>query len=1093
MGMVYKAFDTILERDVAIKVMHPHLLDDPKSAERFLREARAAAKLVHPNVVTIHEIGEADCGRFIVMEYIKGLSLSEFLKHNGILEWELAVKFIQDILSALSYAHQLGILHRDIKTDNILLTDQKVIKILDFGIAKMNTKVGMTAAGDILGTIEYMAPEQMMGEDPDTRCDIYAAGTVLYQLLTKKLPYEGETAVTILYQKLNEDPPPPSFYNDKILPNLDKIVLKALARNKVERWASAEDFDEALQKCLEKQTISQTSPFSDPEFPENNLEEEVESDELTAVFIGRTKEFSSLINLFSQVKHGNGQTVLVMGEAGVGKTTLIDHFRNYVEANKAWVLYGACLYQEGMDAYLPYIDALRGFFSKESYSLPEEERQKIKDMVREKVPLLLEFTERFTTTFGEHQNQSLQTEEEKPINLFEGIYLLVSLISERQPVVLVIDDLQWADEASLRLFHYLSRQVTGNRILQIGISRTDRNDLQRNGKPTMAFDVLLRLRQEGICKEYTLKRLTKDENDKLIDESLSQTVFSDDFYNLIYEETKGNPLFVIESLKMLREKGDIYTEDSVWYNRTDLKKIVVPNRVEDVFVRRLSSLNESERDMLQVAAVLGNKFIASHLAMILEEPKIKLLKTLQKIERDLQIIASTEDGFQFEHPMLRELLYNEIPKALQREYHGMIAEQLEKIYNGNYGALVGDVAEHFRRGGLLSKAIPLLHKAGMRSFRLYAYNEASIFFENLLSSMADNEEELSEKIDITEIYLKLTISQEEIGRWEDCINNYNALLHLCEEKENIKGQIDALIRLGRIYIKQGNWEKALNVWERCLELVKNHPIPNGLSRIYNNIGIIHFQKGDYDAALSFFDKTLENADNNDGVYDKAHALTNMGIISNIRGEFDQALNYYKESLEIYVSKDNSKGEAQVYHNMGMTYADMSEWEQAIEAFQKCFMLADEVEDKTLLALTELNMSKTYLKQGDYREAKKYADKALKFFKRVKDVLSIAEIDYIYGLLLSKQNRYDKAEGYLRQSIQFNLEKEYWEGYIDACEAFADICRKQNKIDEAVEYYKKATTACNKINLSEKSSLLEEKINELHEKVDFETSAGKIYV
>jgi tetratricopeptide (TPR) repeat protein len=178
--------------------------------------------------------------------------------------------------------------------------------------------------------------------------------------------------------------------------------------------------------------------------------------------------------------------------------------------------------------------------------------------------------------------------------------------------------------------------------------------------------------------------------------------------------------------------------------------------------------------------------------------------------------------------------------------------------------------------------------------------------------------------------------------------------------------------------------------------------------------------------------------------------------------------------------------------MGMTYSDMGEGEKAIEAFQKCFGLADEGEDKALLALTKLNMSKTYLKQGNYSEAKKYADKALKFFKRVKDVLSVAEIDYIYGIILSKNEKYDKAERYLLQSIQINLEKEYWEGYEDACEAFADMCRKQGKIEKAIEYYNKAIAACKKINLSDKVAILGKKINELCEKVDFETREGKIY-
>ncbi len=213
MGSVYKAFDTILERDVAIKVLHPSLSENQKSIHRLMQEARAAAKLVHPNVVTIYEIGEDSCGRYIVMEYVKGTQLTELIYKGDLSTPERSVKLIIQVLKALSQAHSLGILHRDIKADNILVTANDEIKVLDFGIAKISSKPGITVEGDMLGTIEYMAPEQMLGKDIDQQCDIYGTGIVLYQALTKSMPFPGKNAVEILFNKLNENPIIPSFKN----------------------------------------------------------------------------------------------------------------------------------------------------------------------------------------------------------------------------------------------------------------------------------------------------------------------------------------------------------------------------------------------------------------------------------------------------------------------------------------------------------------------------------------------------------------------------------------------------------------------------------------------------------------------------------------------------------------------------------------------------------------------------------------------------------------------------------------------------------------------------------------------------------------
>jgi serine/threonine protein kinase/tetratricopeptide (TPR) repeat protein len=1086
MGSVFKAFDTQLERYVAIKLMHPHLLDDETSTKRFSQEAKAAAKLIHPNIVTIHEIGDSESGPYIVMEYIKGMPLNKLLYDTGPLSWKRAVKYVIQVLRGIHSAHTLGIIHRDIKADNIIITDSDNIKILDFGIAKITSLAGQTKKEDILGTTEYMAPEQILGEEIDVRCDVYATGLVLYQMLTGRIPFTGESTVAVLYNKLNEKAIHPSHYNENISSALDQIVLKSLASKKEDRWGSAETFAKALENFLEAlrkdKTDQISSDFPDLDYLQDKLEESDDGGEFKSVFIGRHKEFRTLSKFFEQVKRGNGKTVILMGETGVGKTALANRFQKFVEDCDAWILYGACLYKEGMAAYLPYIDALRSFFRNSELQLPVEKREKIKQLINERIPLLREFSERFTTNIGSLKPANEENLKDSKTNLLEGITFLISFLASIKPVFIIIDDLQWGDEESIQLFHYLARHSMDSRILQIGISRTDQYDLQRKGKPIYLVDVFSRMKKDGVAEELELSRLTREETDQLVNKTLGKTLLSDQFYQKIFSVTSGIPFFVLETLHLLKNKGTIYIEEDVWYDSLDWQKVEVPRRVEDVFKRRLSALKEKERELLQISSIIGSKFDIAILSKIAEISKINVLKILQKIEQELQIVINTADNFQFEHPLLKEMLYQEVPNVLRREYHLMIAAELKKRYKGEYGAFIGDAANHFKKGEDFKSAVPLLHQAGTRSFKLAAYKEASIFFEDTLDAEQKVKTTILKPEDYKDIYLKIAICYEENGQWEKSIDFYLKLLEHSEKDHDINGQVDALRRLGRIFIKKGDLDQALVNYENCCEILSKHPIPNTVSRIYNNMGIIYYQRGDYQEALEHFDKTLKSAEGENGEYDKAHAYTNRGIIYNIQGLYEEALRNYLKALQIYKNKKDKRSEAQVYHNMGMTYSDLGRLDDAEEHFIKTFDLADELEDKRLIGLTNINVSKIYLKQNKLKKTRNHLEKSLNFFKRVSDALSIAEIYHLYGTLYMKEGNDEKAEKFFLESIRLNNEHNYFEGMAEVCESYADFLCQKNQEEEAVDFYQQAIDDWGEVNMADKINSIRKKLNDIKVRV-----------
>lgn len=255
MSEVRSARDTLLNRDVAIKILRADLARDNNFLERFRREARNSASLNHPNIVAIYDTGESvtkdGTVAYIVMEKLGGPTLRDIIAQQGKLDQKEALRIIAKVANALDYSHQMGIIHRDIKPGNIMLTVTGVPKVMDFGISRAADDMQqLTQTATVFGTAQYISPEHAMGHNIDYRADIYALGCVLYECLTGKPPFEAETAVAVACKHVQDEVTPPSSVNPDISPELDKVVLKALAKHPEDRYQNAGDFQEAIEGVL---------------------------------------------------------------------------------------------------------------------------------------------------------------------------------------------------------------------------------------------------------------------------------------------------------------------------------------------------------------------------------------------------------------------------------------------------------------------------------------------------------------------------------------------------------------------------------------------------------------------------------------------------------------------------------------------------------------------------------------------------------------------------------------------------------------------------------------------------------------------------
>jgi len=247
MGEVFRAHDPVLNREVALKMLHPTLAGDADFIDRFRREARSAAKLSHPNIVAVHDWGKAGETYFMVMEFIRGPNLRTVLADGVPIQPAQAAEVLSQVLAALGHAHEHGIVHRDVKPENILITKQGVVKVADFGLARALAESRVThAPGTVTGTVQYLAPEQIQGEPADPRTDLYAAGVVLYELLVGRVPFTGETSVAIAYKHLQDRMPVPSRANPMVPDSLDEVVAHATEKDRERRVAGAEQMRKEL-------------------------------------------------------------------------------------------------------------------------------------------------------------------------------------------------------------------------------------------------------------------------------------------------------------------------------------------------------------------------------------------------------------------------------------------------------------------------------------------------------------------------------------------------------------------------------------------------------------------------------------------------------------------------------------------------------------------------------------------------------------------------------------------------------------------------------------------------------------------------------
>jgi tetratricopeptide (TPR) repeat protein/tRNA A-37 threonylcarbamoyl transferase component Bud32 len=1009
MGVVYLAEDLLLRRRVALKFLSPSLSRDAAARRRFLNEGRAAATLGHPNAAVLYEVGAEGDDLFLAMEYVPGTTLKEY-GADGPLPWVEAVDIALGVLAALREAHAKGIVHRDIKPQNIRRTPDGRIKVLDFGLAKVLGGSTITREGSIMGTAAYMSPQQVVGEDVDGRTDLYSLGVVLYELLTGRAPFTGDQEVAVAHAILHEDPITIRELNPEVPAELEHIVFKAMMKRLPSRYQTAEEMAEDLARFREHDRRRRAGIHEELDLIATQEVFDVRRERFLAPLVGRDAEIQKIRGFLREARTGEGMAVCVAGEAGVGKTRLLEELQQACRREGARVIVSPCLFGGTTSSYFPFAEAFRHYFSLRGVTGAAALQTFLFDRAPRlggSLPVLNRFL-RFTFA-----SNGPTSEEE----LWEVLDQLVAFIAEERPLVLMIEDLQWGDDASIRLFHFLAQRVARRRLLLVGSYRPEEIQSEPGARPHPLPALLRMLGREERFERIEISRLRREHVKEILDRLYPEHEWSEDFPGLLYRETEGNPFFMVEILKLLSGEKVLEQRDGRWILRTTVDRISIPEKVFDVVMQRLGRLGPREREILELGAVEGDVFHSGTILRGLRIERMALLKTLQFLEQVHHLIHAAGPQYHFDHSKIREILYESIPPELRIEYHTVVGQFLRESF-GESEEYAGIIAHNLLSAGLRDEAIPFLRRAAAAASRLFAHSDAIHYLdqaERVLHELYPQHPPVERVRELCEVRERRGDEEYASGHYRESLASYELAFSLdaatadpvrAASLTKAIGRIQYL--LGRTAESQRSYDKAIADYTGIEERARAEGDTERLATACRELGKLHFFRGDLDRARRYIDETIALADRIDSPRMKSAALNNLAGIHYQRGALEEALSAHRASLGIRRETRNPGEMAQTHKNLGITHYRLGELSDAESHLDEALGLYRKTADRRGEAVTLRHLGNVYYERGDHVGAQRHWESSLSLCRELGNHEDLCRCLNNLGVLHFERGHYASA-------------------------------------------------------------------------------------
>ena len=652
----------------------------------------------HPHIVTVFDLGQEQDQPYMVTELMGGGDVEGIIENadDHRIPLERSVEVAKETCRGLEYAHSRGIIHRDLKPGNVWLTEEGTAKIGDFGLAVALDRSRLTTEGMMVGTVSYMPPEQAMGGEVTPRSDLYSLGAMLYEMVTGRPPFLGDDSVAIIGQHINTPPVAPTWHNGHCPRPLDALILRLLAKDPSERPESATDVLSALD------AIDLTTSV---ERPAAGVDEAHALDSLAGgVFVGRQREMGDLKACLEDALSGRGRLVTLVGEPGIGKTRTAQELATYAGLRGAQVLWGRSYEEQGVPPYWPWVQAIRSYVRERDL---EQLRSEMGAGAADIAEVVSDVRERLP---GLQPALELDPDQAR-FRLFDAITAFLKSASQRQPLVLVLDDLHWADQPSLMLLQFVARELGGARLLLVGTYR----DVELSRQHPLA-EALGKLTRERLFQRVLLRGLTQEDVGRFIEMAAGVTPPSA-LVTSVYTQTEGNPLFVTEVVRLLVQEGELSAEKA---RETDSWTIRIPEGVREVIGRRLNRLSQRCNEALTVASILGREFTMAQLKPLVEEvTEDRLFEILEEAlaARVIEELPQSVGRYQFTHALIQETLTAELSLTRRVRLHARIAQALEELVRGRRRVPRRRAGPPFRpgRGGDRDRKTGALFPAGRRA------------------------------------------------------------------------------------------------------------------------------------------------------------------------------------------------------------------------------------------------------------------------------------------------------------------------------------------------------------------------------------------
>ncbi len=765
--------------------------------------------------------------------------------------------------------------------------------------------------------------------------------------------------------------------------------------------------------------------------------------------IDRVEEMRLLKEAADRTARGEGGVVLMSGEAGIGKTRLARELGVYAHSRGMQVLSGRCpalFRRDGVPPYVLWSEVIRDYFK---VCTPEQLYKVIGYYPAEVCKLVPELDQKLRVV-----PKSLPISPEHERNrLFEAVSQFITNISREAPLLVILDDLQWTDQSSLLLLHYLARGVYRESLLLVGAYR----DTYIDKKHSLSL-VLNELNRERLLQPVSLKRLSFDDASEMIKRILEQDDVPREFCELVYEKTRGNPFFVEEVLKSLKEEEVIYREGKKWKIK-EVSRIKFPETVKDIIKKRIGRLDDECQNVLTLASFIGKDFIFEALRGVTGVEEDKLLEIMEKILKTglfKHRVIRGEDVCSFVDIIVRNVVHEEVSPFRRKKLHGIVGHALERVYSENPDEHLGELALHFHESGDKDKALDYFLKAGERARKVYANSEAASYYQSALQLLEEKEGELE----------KIGWVLEELGDIKKLVGEYKVCMKCWKRALVLREQLRDRANVSKLHRKMANvlWgaigdkEKAKEHHNKALKILETEPESAELAGLYKDISDILGSTGDMVEARSWAEKALELAMKLEAHKVIADSYAILGGVSYETGDKTRGLEYLERALKIALDNEYMETALMMYNNLSVTLP-AEEMERRLEYLEKGYELAKKIGDISAQSWIGDNLALKYVSTGNMDKAVPLAEESVALDRKAGNVihlsLSLGALGFAYQIL----GDWEKSEEFYKEAFIISEKLNDFQVTLTNYENLGWFHLDKEQYVKAREYFEKAHEVC----------------------------------